>query len=209
MLTVPPLAAHDRVIVSFFYKFTDPDSDNKSYELTTVDGTATSENHVFFYREWASSLTRLQKASQLKRAFKEEQADIDHSYGRQLIRWRADRRDWELRLVFYVWDRGLARFPPSLHAQRKLIALRQTNRLFADFFTDFNRYAPRTGFNNKALKCHLRCAVFEKLAKQLAAPIREGLWSEDSQEAGDQPSQDTPVIRHRHRVGSHKWQDSR
>ena len=109
---MPLLAAHDRVIVSFFYKFTDPDSDNKSYELTTVDGTATSENHVFFYREWASSLTRLQKASQLKRAFKEEQADIDHSYGRQLIRWRADRRDWELRLVFYVWDRGLARFPP-------------------------------------------------------------------------------------------------
>ena len=31
----------------------------------------------------------------------------------------------------------------------------------------FNKYAPRTSFNDKALKCHLRCALSEELAKQL------------------------------------------
>ena len=44
---------------------------------------------------------------------------------------------------------------PEFLAQRKLITLRQANHSFAEFFTEFNQYAPRTGFNNKALKCHL------------------------------------------------------
>ena len=44
---------------------------------------------------------------------------------------------------------------PEFLAQRKLITLRQANCSFAEFFTEFNQYAPRTGFNNKTLKCHL------------------------------------------------------
>ena len=44
---------------------------------------------------------------------------------------------------------------PEFLAQRKLITLRQANCSFAKFFTEFNQYAPRTGFNNKTLKCHL------------------------------------------------------
>ena len=58
---------------------------------------------------------------------------------------------------------------PEFLAQRKLIALRQANRSFAEFFTEFNQYTPRTGFNDKALKCHLQCAVSEELAKQLVS----------------------------------------
>ena len=45
---------------------------------------------------------------------------------------------------------------PEFLAQRKLIALRQTNYSFAEFFTEFNQYTLHTGFNNKVLKCHLR-----------------------------------------------------
>ena len=44
---------------------------------------------------------------------------------------------------------------PEFLAQRKLITLCQANCSFAEFFTEFNQYTPRTGFNNKALKCHL------------------------------------------------------
>ena len=44
---------------------------------------------------------------------------------------------------------------PEFLAQRKLITLRQANYSFAEFFTEFNQYAPRTGFNNKALKYYL------------------------------------------------------
>ena len=44
---------------------------------------------------------------------------------------------------------------PEFLAQRKLITLRQANYSFAKFFTEFNQYTPRTGFNNKALKCYL------------------------------------------------------
>ena len=44
---------------------------------------------------------------------------------------------------------------PEFLAQRKLITLRQANCSFAEFFTEFNQYTPRTGFNDKALKCHL------------------------------------------------------
>ena len=40
-------------------------------------------------------------------------------------------------------------------AQRKLIALRQAKHSFAEFFTEFNQYAPHIGFNDKTLKCHL------------------------------------------------------
>ena len=58
---------------------------------------------------------------------------------------------------------------PEFLAQRKLITLRQANCSFAEFFTEFNQYAPRTGFNNKALKCHLRYAISEELAKQLVS----------------------------------------
>ena len=34
---------------------------------------------------------------------------------------------------------------------------------------EFNWYAPHTGFNDKALKCHLQCAISEELAKQLVS----------------------------------------
>ena len=44
---------------------------------------------------------------------------------------------------------------PEFLAQRKLIVLCQANCSFTEFFTEFDQYAPRTGFNNKALKCHL------------------------------------------------------
>ena len=58
---------------------------------------------------------------------------------------------------------------PEFLAQRKLITLRQANCSFAKFFTELNQYALHTDFNNKTLKCHLRCAVSEELAKQLVS----------------------------------------
>ena len=58
---------------------------------------------------------------------------------------------------------------PEFLAQRKLITFCQANCSFAKFFTEFNQYTPHTDFNNKALKCHLRCTVSEELAKQLVS----------------------------------------
>ena len=58
---------------------------------------------------------------------------------------------------------------PKFLAQRKLIALCQANHSFAKFFTEFNHHAPHTSFNDKALKCHLQCAISEELAKQLVS----------------------------------------
>ena len=45
----------------------------------------------------------------------------------------------------------------------------QANRTFAKFFTEFSKYAKRSNFNDKALKCHSRCALSEKLSRQLVS----------------------------------------
>ena len=42
-------------------------------------------------------------------------------------------------------------------------------RTFAEFFTNFSKYAGRPNFNDVALKCHLRYALCEKLSKQLVS----------------------------------------
>ena len=42
---------------------------------------------------------------------------------------------------------------PEFLAQRKLIGLHQANKTFARFYTEFNKYAGRSEFNDKALKC--------------------------------------------------------
>ena len=41
--------------------------------------------------------------------------------------------------------------------------------MFAEFYTDFNKYARYLKFNDKALKCHLECAISEKLFCQLVS----------------------------------------
>ena len=53
---------------------------------------------------------------------------------------------------------------PEFFAQRKLIGLRQANRTFAEFYTEFSKYARCPEFNDKALKCHLQCTISEKLS---------------------------------------------
>ena len=58
---------------------------------------------------------------------------------------------------------------PEFHAQCKLIRLRQANRTFAEFFTEFNKYVRHSNFNDKALKCYLRCALSKKLSRQLVS----------------------------------------
>ena len=58
---------------------------------------------------------------------------------------------------------------PEFHAQCKLIRLRQANRTFVEFFTEFNKYAGCSNFNNKALKYHLRYAFSEELLRQLVS----------------------------------------
>ena len=58
---------------------------------------------------------------------------------------------------------------PEFHAQCKLIRLRQANKTFAEFFTKFNKYVRRSNFNDKALKCHLRCTFSEELSRQLVS----------------------------------------
>ena len=58
---------------------------------------------------------------------------------------------------------------PEFHAQCKLIRLRQANRTFAEFFTKFSKYAGCSNFNDKALKCYLRCALSEELLRQLVS----------------------------------------
>ena len=58
---------------------------------------------------------------------------------------------------------------PKFHAQCKLIRLCQANRTFFEFFTEFSKYAGRSNFNDKALKCHLRYALSEELSRQLVS----------------------------------------
>ena len=58
---------------------------------------------------------------------------------------------------------------PEFHAQCKLIRLCQANKIFADIFTEFNKYARRSNFNDKAFKCHLGCTLSEKLSRQLVS----------------------------------------
>ena len=41
--------------------------------------------------------------------------------------------------------------------------------MFAEFYTKFNKYAGRLEFNDKALKCHLRCAISAELFCQLVS----------------------------------------
>ena len=58
---------------------------------------------------------------------------------------------------------------PEFHAQCKLIRLCQANKTFAEFFTEFSKYAGHSNFNDKALKCHLRCALSKELSRQLVS----------------------------------------
>ena len=55
----------------------------------------------------------------------------------------------------------------KFHAQCKLIRLRQANKTFAKFLTEFNKYARCPNFNDKALKYHLRYALSKVLSRQL------------------------------------------
>ena len=61
--------------------------------------------------------------------------------------------DWH-NIIQDLWN-AFSNPDPEFLAQRKLITLRQANCSFAEFFTEFNQYAPRTDFNNKTLKCYL------------------------------------------------------
>ena len=58
---------------------------------------------------------------------------------------------------------------PEFFAQRKLIELRQANKTFAEFYTEFSKYAEHSEFYDKALKCHLRCAISEEFSCQLVS----------------------------------------
>ena len=69
--------------------------------------------------------------------------------------------------MFQDFKNAFSNPDPEFHAQCKLIRLRQANRTFAEFFTEFNKYARRSNFNDKALKYHLRCALSKKLSRQL------------------------------------------
>ena len=64
---------------------------------------------------------------------------------------------------------------PEFFAQRKLIGLCQANKTFAEFYTEFSKYAGCSEFNNKALKCHLRCAISEELSCSWSAPTLKTL----------------------------------
>ena len=58
---------------------------------------------------------------------------------------------------------------PEFFAQRKLIGLRQANKTFTEFYTEFSKYIERSEFNDEALKCHLRCAISKELSCQLVS----------------------------------------
>ena len=58
---------------------------------------------------------------------------------------------------------------PEFFAQRKLLRLRQANKTFAKFYTEFSKYARRSKFNEKTLKFHLRCAISKELSCQLVS----------------------------------------
>ena len=67
----------------------------------------------------------------------------------------------------------------KFYTQRKLIKLRQANGFFAEFYTEFSKYAVYLDFNEKVLKCHLRyyddTNLDLGLEKLLLEPLL-GLW---------------------------------
>ena len=71
--------------------------------------------------------------------------------------------------VFQDLKNAFSNLDPEFHAQCKLIKLHQANRTFVEFFTEFSKYARHADFNDKALRCHLCCALSEELSKQLVS----------------------------------------
>ena len=52
---------------------------------------------------------------------------------------------------------------------RKLIRLRQANRIFAELYTEFSMYIVGLDLNNKVLKCHLKYELSKELSRQLVS----------------------------------------
>ena len=64
-------------------------------------------------------------------------------------------------------------------AQRRLMEVRQANRTFADYFAEFQRYAPLSGFNPKALKSCLERGLSFELEAELHAVDAESMTLEE------------------------------
>ena len=63
-------------------------------------------------------------------------------------------------------------------AQRKLSELRQANRPFADYYADFQRYAPLSGWNPSALKFQLLRGISAELTALLHTVKTQTMTSE-------------------------------
>ena len=64
-------------------------------------------------------------------------------------------------------------------AQRRLRDIRQANRSFSDFYAEFQRYAPLSGFNAEALKSALEKGLSAELSTLLNTVDTEALTLED------------------------------
>ena len=86
-------------------------------------------------------------------------------------------------------------------AQRKLIGLHQAKKKFAEYYTEFSKYAERSELNDKALKCHLQCAISEELSCQLVSTnLKDLSYLQLVQECQTQDNQRRAAVTNAHKT---------
>jgi hypothetical protein len=97
-----------------------PTSIKKAYDLTDSLGSVVAVRDILFLEDFATHQQRQNRAIQAIRTLKAETENILDTNRRRMDTWERQRKDWEIRLVHYVWDNGLGVFPPYVTAREQL-----------------------------------------------------------------------------------------
>ena len=92
----------------------------KAYDLTDSLGSVLAVRDITFLTEFASPDQRETRANQALRLYRTELESVQHAHRHQRRQWADDRKEWELELVFRVWDERLRKFPPYVTERHHL-----------------------------------------------------------------------------------------
>lgn len=96
------------------------ESEGKTYDLMAVDETPISHHHVRLYPRWGRSRGATVQGIQLHRKADAKRLRIRADHIRRPADWARDRKGWEIRLVFRVWDNESGRAPPYVTRREQL-----------------------------------------------------------------------------------------
>jgi hypothetical protein len=97
-----------------------PTSVKKAYNLTDSLGSVVAVRDVLFLDGFATHQQRQIRAVQAIRTLRAETESIMDSNRRRMETWTLQRKVWELRLVYHVWDHNVGVFPPYVTAREQL-----------------------------------------------------------------------------------------